>query len=280
MNREISVVHLVYVPFGVNLFQRFLDSYIGHEAGAQHKLVIMFNGVNEEDKLNPFLKIINSLGVNYETILSKEKWDISSYFFAAKNLDSEYLLFLNSYSRILADNWLHYYRSAMQKPNVGVVGATGAGWRSEFKNFLERNKNSHVKNLKSIIFMGLHFNKFRGPHLRTNAFYVKRREFLSLKYDKPFLERPIMDLTMDSKARTVYFEHGNRNMTYQFAKKGLKALVIDKYGNSYEPKDWPSARTFWISDQENLLVHDNRTLKYENEDERVRKILSYEAWGI
>src|SRR2546429_4501071 len=123
MSREISVVHLVYVPFGLELFQRFLDSYINHEAGVEHKLVIMFNGFEREEQVNPFLEISSSLGLNYEIILSQEKWDISSYFFAANKLDSEYLLFLNSYSIILADNWLYYYCSAMQQSNVGLVGA-------------------------------------------------------------------------------------------------------------------------------------------------------------
>jgi hypothetical protein len=280
MSGEISVVHLVYVPFGIDLFQRFLDSYIQHAAGAEHKLVIMFNGFDDEEKLNPFLATINSLGLSHDVLLSREKWDISSYFFAAKNLSSEYLLFLNSYSMILADDWLKFYSAALGEPNVGVVGATGAGWRSEFENYLERLGGSRVKHLKSLLFMRLHFSKFHGPHLRTNAFFVRRRDFLSLTYDKPLLERPVTDRTVDSKNRTVYFEHGDRNMTYQLARRGLRALVIDRHGNSYEPREWPSAKTFWIADQENLLIHDNRTLKYQNGDEQLRRMLSYEAWGI
>jgi len=280
MKSEISVVHLIHVPFGVSLFERFLGSYIEHRAGVDHRLVIMFNGVDGEDQIEPFLEIINSFGLDYDVILSKETWDISSYFFAARQLDSEYLLFLNSYSIVLADDWLYFYSLAMRKPQVGIVGATGAGWRSEFENFLERNQSIRAKNLKSLMFMRLHFNKFRGPHLRTNAFYVKRNQFLSLKYDKPLLERPLTDLALDSKARTVYFEHGNRNMTYQFAEKGLKSLVVDRFGKSYEPQDWLSSKTFWISAQENLLIHDNRTLKYENADEQLRRVFSYEAWGV
>src|SRR5262245_8694576 len=98
MKSEISIVHLIHVPFGVSLFERFLGSYIEHRAGVDHKLVIMFNGVDGEDQIEPFLEIINSFGLDYDVILSKETWDISSYFFAARQLDSEYLLFLNSYS--------------------------------------------------------------------------------------------------------------------------------------------------------------------------------------
>lgn len=282
MKSKISVVHLVYVPFGVDLFKRFLDSYVKHPSGIEHELIIMFNGFDKEDELKQFLEIIDSLNLDYEVVLSKEKYDVSSYFFAAKNLNSEYLLFLNSYSMILADNWLHFFYSAMQKENVGVVGASGAGWRSDLKNFWEYNNSfgSVLKEIKSFIFIGLHFGKFVCPHVRTNSFFVRRDNFLLLKYNNILTAGSFKDSSADSKNKTLYFEHGNRNMTYQFIKMGLKTLVVDRYGNSYEPEDWMSSKTFWISNQENLLVHDNRTLMYENGDEKLRKELSYAAWGI
>lgn len=42
MQSKISVVHLVYVPFGTDLLQRFLDSYAAHSSGIEHQFVIMF----------------------------------------------------------------------------------------------------------------------------------------------------------------------------------------------------------------------------------------------
>ena len=272
-------MHLVYVPLGAKLFQRFLDSYLKHPAGIEHKLVIMFNGFAEEKELSPFFEIINSLDLEYETILSAEKYDLGSYFSAARKLDSEYLLFLNSYSIILADDWLRFYYSAIRQPNVGVVGSSGGGWRSEFKRFRENAKYSFLENPKPFVFMRINFGKFRGKHLRTNAFMVKRELFLSLTYHKlspAFLPN---HSAKETKAKTLYFEHGNQSMTYQIAKKGLKAIIVDKYGNTHEPENWCQAKTFWISNQENLLIHDNQTLRYETGDEQVRKELSFWAWG-
>lgn len=282
MKSEISVVHLAYVPYGTELFEKFLHSYARHQAGIEHQLVILFNGFDRESEIEPFLKIIDAFGIDYETILSPEKYDISSYFYAAKNLDSEYLLFLNSFSVILADDWLRIYYAAMQKqPDVGVIGATGAGWRSEFRRYLRRIKiNTFAGEFKSLIFMWLNYRRFRGPHIRTTAFFIKRKVFLSLKYYELTLNFLSNHSEKDSKHRTLYFEHGNRNMTYQLTEMGLKTLVIDKYGKTYEPKDWMSAKTFWISEQENLLVHDNRTMTYQNGDKKVKEELSHWAWKI
>ncbi len=89
MKSEVSVVHLVYIPYGVELFERFLNSYVKRRAGIEHKLVILFNGFSREDELNPFLEVIDCFDLNYETILSDEKYDISSYFFAARNLGTD-----------------------------------------------------------------------------------------------------------------------------------------------------------------------------------------------
>lgn len=284
MQSEISVVHLVYVPFGTELFERFLDSYIKHPSGIEHQLVVMFNGFDDRVETEKFLEIIDSKNLDYKVLFSEEKFDISSYFFAAENLNTEYVLFLNSYSIILADGWLRLFYSALQTEKAGVVGATGAGWRNEFQSFLEREKNERISSfavkLKAMLYMWLHFGKAAYPHLRTNAFFARRKDFLSIEYHRLFPQKFLKPANYDTKNRTLYFEHGNKSLTAQFNKKGLKILLIDKYGNSYEPPDWMAAKTFWISEQENLLVHDNQTLRYENGDERLRKHLTYLAWGI
>ena len=51
-------------------------------------------------------------------------------------------------------------------------------------------------------------------------------------------------------------------------------------GKGYDISHWKESRTFWIAEQENLLISDNQTALYHNADSSYRKILSNNAWGI
>lgn len=283
MNPDIAVVYLSYVPFGTDLLSSFLESYLKKVPGIDHRLVIIFNGVQTDEDLEPFEEVIKGFGVQYEKILCDEPFDISAYFYAARRLKSDYFLFLNTYSVILAHNWLRYYYSAIQLPSVGIVGATGSGWRSGFSQFKNESSKSIFKNprnFKAALSKWLHFGRFKGPHLRTNAFFIRRNLFLSLTYHDLHFKVFVPNFRKESKLKTLYFEHGSKNMTYQVNERGMKAVVIDKYGNVYEKEDWMKAKTLWISEQENLLIQDNQTLKYELGSEDERKQLTYWAWGI
>ena len=69
-------------------------------------------------------------------------------------------------------------------------------------------------------------------------------------------------------------------MTNYYLKKGLKVLVMDKYGKTYGPDEFKNSGTFWIGEQENLLVSDNQTRIYRDADIEYRKLLTKLAWGI
>ena len=60
----------------------------------------------------------------------------------------------------------------------------------------------------------------------------------------------------------------------------MNAVIIDKHGDIFEPNDWVKAKTFWICNQENLLIQDNQTQKYQNGSEDLKKQLTYWAWGM
>ena len=74
-------------------------------------------------------------------------------------------------------------------------------------------------------------------------------------------------------------ESGRRGLSNQLLKKGFKMLVIDRYGRTFEIKDWPLSLTYWINDQKNLLVSDNRTRQFEKSTVEDRQKLSSSAWG-
>jgi hypothetical protein len=59
----------------------------------------------------------------------------------------------------------------------------------------------------------------------------------------------------------------------------MRALVVGRNGEAYEHAQWPESRTFWSADQQNLLVADNQTMKYQNAAPSQRVALSRQAWG-
>jgi len=283
---NLALVYLSYIPFGTEYLISFLNSYTNKKAGVEHKLVILFNGHQTEDEIKPFLEILNNSGVPFEYKVSPEKFDIGSYFYAAANLSTEYIAFVNTYSLILNDNWLLYLYQNLTKTGVGCVSATGSWsdyphndeYRSIIKDFLRLNFS--LNKLKKAIFFRFNFFPVVKPHLRTNAFMIKRTIFLNLKFGlvKPRILNTFTNYS-GTKLKSLCFEHGNTGMTNQIIQLGLRPLLVNKHGAGYEIKEWREARTFWTNDQENLLVRDNQTMKYELADKQRKNELIYAAWG-
>ncbi len=284
---SISLVYLSYTPFGTDYLKNFIESYKARLPGIEHELVILFNGETTEDKIQPFIKILGESGVSYKYLISPEKFDIVSYFYAARVLKTEYIAFVNTYSIVLHDNWLLYFYQNLIKKCVGVVGASG-GWGDFGHN------DEYQENIKSIfrfkinptlikksVFFRFNFYPKVPPHIRTNAFMIKRELFSSLKYPKvkPFILNIFIDFSK-SKLRSLCFEHGREGFTSQLIDKGMKAVLVDRYGKGFEMTKWPESKTFWLSEQEGLLVSDNQTRKYQEADWKTRKRLTYSAWGL
>lgn len=283
---NLALVYFSYIPFGKEYLTSFLNSYIGKVAGIEHKLIIVFNGHQNENEIDDFLHILRQSGVKFEYLLSPTFY-IGSYFYAADNLSAEHIAFVNTYSLILHDNWLLYLYQNLTQPRVGCVSATGSWsdhshndeYRSNIKDFLRFNFT--INKIKKAIFFRFNFFPFVKPHLRTNAFMIKRSIFLNLRFEpvKPRILNWFINYS-GTKLKSLCFEHGNNGLTNQIIQLGLRPLLVDKHGNGYELENWLEAGTFWTSEQENLLVSDNQTMKYQLADKQQKKDLIYAAWGV
>lgn len=255
----LSVVHLIYGPLGVEHVERFAASYRRHVAGADHELLLALNHASS-DLLAPFD------GLTYRTV-ETEGQDIDCYFAAARVCAEGRVLFLNSYSELLADGWL----AKLNRPYA--VAATGS-FESHFdaeaaamrvSRLYVRTYLARRAELRGLV---QEFKPFPNPHLRTNAFALDRDTFLSLSYEPD-----------GTKRGTLLFESGRRGMTTQLLNRGVPARVVGRDGRAYDIPEWPASRTFRLGSQENLLVGDNRTREYEAADPAVRSRLRLLAWG-
>ena len=229
--------------------QRFRASYSFFPAGIRHDLYIIFKGYPAEvdyEKARGLFK-----GLSFKAIYtSDDSFDIGSYYIAAAQASHDYVCFLNTSSEIQSDGWLLKLVGNLELPGVGIVGASGSyeapaphpGWKA---------------------------STFPNIHVRTNAFMMRRTEFLATQPD---------DFLAD-KIAVYQLEHGPNSLTRQMHRRGLQSLVVGRDGRGYSPAFWPISETFRQGNQRNLLVRDNQTETYRGASPALKQLLFASAWG-
>lgn len=314
----IAVIYLVWGPLGVAPLRRFMVSYRSHSAGVDHVLVLALNGLDADgakgrgpavsggaSEREELLAEIESIGVE-TVLLERPVLDLAAYVLVAQRLKHDRVCMLNSHSEPLANGWLAKLGAGLDHPSAGIVGASGSwfsnrswvahslGLPSAYRGLIpdrriareqfiqmssehpsgggeqvERDRvSAFVRNLPALPTQLIGFKPFPAWHLRTNAFMLERARLLSLRTGR-----------LASKMDTYRLESGKRSITAQIQSRGLRALVVDREGETYEPARWDRSRTLWQADQERLLVADNQTRLYANGGIDRRKLLSVLAWG-
>jgi hypothetical protein len=299
----IGLVYLVWGPLGLAPLRRFLDSYRRIDAGAEHELVLLLNGVDDE--------LSGQLGAELDGVahrllaLPAPVQDLAAYAQAATLLEHEHLCFVNSHAVVMAPSWLALLAAALERPQAGIVGASGS-WGS-IRSYLRfslglggpysqvfEDRRATIATLEAItarqdretprsyeqrripiLTYGLAvmdqahgFSAFPAHHIRTTGFMLRRELLGELRIGAP-----------RSKNDAYRLESGRRSLTAQIKSKGLDALVVGRDGRAYGPDEWFASRTFWRGDQENLLIADKQTGAFANGSPIERSVLSRYAWG-
>jgi hypothetical protein len=305
-----AVVHLVWGPLGPAPLREFLASYRRHPAGAEHELVVLLNGVTGDQRpaLDAELE-----GVPHRLLTLEEPvQDLAAYAHAARCLEHERLCFLNSYSVILAGDWLAKLEGALGQDRAGLVGATGswASARSATLNALflpnpyrgvvpgrrvareqllaielersgeqiEPSARPARSAIGSILATLRTLPPMPAQLLRFEGFpahHLRTNAFMGERATLMGLQLGAVARKMDAYA----LESGRHSLTRQVHARGLRTLVVARDGSFYDHQDWPRSRTLWQGDQEGLLIADNQTRMYTNGAIERRRLLSAFAWG-
>jgi hypothetical protein len=312
----IAVVHLVWGPLGPRPLHEFLASYRRHEAGAEHELIVLLNNV--PDPL-PAEFEAELQSVEHRLLHTPEPvQDLAAYAHAADRLEHERLCFLNSYSAILAPEWLAKLDHALDQPGAGLVGATGS-WASlhsaVLNAFLLPNPYRRVVPRRSVAReqmreIELELDAARAPDgAATLAPELPRRTLSgsvlsTLRSFRPMPEQLVrfapfpayhvrtnafmLDRStfaslrirpLGRKMDAYLLESGRASFTSQVRGMGQRTLVVARDGAFYDHPEWHASRTFWQGDQQGLLVADNQTRSYANGSYDRRRLLSAFAWG-
>jgi hypothetical protein len=300
-----SVVHLVRHGTPLGSLEQFLDSYRRHDAGVDHRLVLLCKGFGSPDELRPVLARLD--GLRAERIdVPDDGYDLTAYRRAAERLGDGVACYLNSNSVLLCDGWLAPLLSALT-PEVGIAGATGS-WHSAHSNALyllrlpsaytpvfpdrawhrTQSRRLHADGTTGAAagamahppLRYLHtayavsrslalFGPFPASHIRTNAFVIRNETMRRLHF-----------WPLRNKLRAWQLESGRGSITEQIRVQGLEALVVGRTGRGYAPGEWADSDTLCQADQDNLLVADNQTEVYRRADLELRTLLSKAAWGL
>jgi hypothetical protein len=237
---------------------------VRHPAGVEHELVVVFNGVGDEQR--PALEA--ELGATEHRLLTLERpvMDLAAYALAARSLEASRVCFLNSYSVILADGWLANLVAALELPGVGVAGATGS-WESRAEP-VAGGLEHWLYQLVKLREKRRQYPRFPNPHIRSTGFMLERDVMLELG-----LERA------RDKSEAYLLESGRHGITGQLRARGLRAVVVGRDGRAYEAGDWPQSGTYRSLEQRNLLISDNRSREWQHGSRRLRGSLSRRIWG-
>ena len=272
-----SRYHRSGAEVGLAPVSRFLKSYVAHEAGVSHRLLILRRGFRKSQTWAPYESEFNERGVAYGVLDVRDAGrDLGAYRQAVESSPADAYCFLNTSSEILCDGWLMHLHRAATSAGAGLVGATGS-----FESAYSRRASDHYGALKTgnVLTSARHwigtqrrrrdYPPYPNPHIRTNAFVLRQEVAVELHWG-PFRTR--YDATR--------CESGRSGLSQQAKALGLRNLVVGCDGRPRDESEWAESCTFRSGEQSNLLIADNRTREYQSGSSEERAMLAHNAWGI
>jgi hypothetical protein len=277
---------LVYLARGVEeglaSVKCFFDAYNEYTPDCPHDLIVIAKGWENQSERNE----LQALAIrNKATIYSMpdDGLDWAAYMRLAPQLKQDWLCFLNTHSRPRVKGWLRLLRVVADShaDNFGAVGATGS-LETLLPNVFARSNNYHgiqavviypvrvILNAYRYIANICDFTGFPNPHLRSNAFLVRR---------DLFIEYCQIQKLPRCKRDTTKLESGRNGFSAYLLAKGLRLFVTGADGNVYEWKQWINSFTFRTHEQQNLLVGDNQTNDYQTSAAHRKANLEFMTWG-
>ena len=231
---SLALVHLVRAANPTYHLEQFVAAYRAAPPGVQHLFVFACKGFTDHGivALGPVWRDLPNVILR----LPDTGFDLGSYRQACLQIPNEYVCFVNSYARPRVPNWLANLYAVARRPEVGISGATGS---------------------------------FQiDPHVRTNAFCMRRQQYLALVTHDPPNKQAACDL-----------EAGSESLTRRILARGFQARIVGRGNIDVDLRQAQGTRTFRWGRQENLLVADNRTDEYDHGNADWRAFLQRVAWG-
>ena len=250
----------------LNSIKEFIKHYKKHHSGSKHTLLICYKLLDKK-KIIYLRKMLTN--INYTEFIdpvSFNDYDFGSYKRVSKKYRSYKILFLNSHSYPLSNNWLKKLLFHYKKNTILGTSASNESFLTSLKlkkfykiiSFLKKYKR-YKKN----------FFPFPNPHIRTSSFLIRGSDFLTFTKNKIFL----------TKEDTWMAESGINGLTNFFIKKKFNIYVINSDGEKFSKKNWMFSRTFCYLSKSKSLISDKHVRKYFRLLKVDRLKSQHNVWG-
>jgi hypothetical protein len=268
MKKKILVCYLCTPYVSKNVFIDFINNYLKYDPGEKHELLICFKNL-DKNSIKSYVRLLKK--IQYSIFLDQKNdndFDFMSFYRVAKKYKDYLILFLNSQSYPIVNNWLkliakHY------KPNR-FIGTTGSYESISSMSFFRNNHENYLNFFLRIIKFFVHFPLFPNPHIRTTGFMLASKDYLKFKFENKY----------NSKFDAWKTESGRSSLTNFFKKKNFEIIVANSDGNIFFENDWRKSNTYATNNQEKLIISDKRTRKYLDFKISDKKIKEKIVWGL
>ncbi len=246
--------------------KKFIEHYKKYNSGIEHSLLICLKMLKKKDVLliKNYLKNINY--IEFIDPIETNDYDFGSYKRVCMLYPNKQILFLNSHSYPICDNWLS--KLAENSDENSLIG-TSASNESLLNSVILKKKYKIFSYILKKIYYKKIFNPFPNPHIRTSSFLVNSNIFLNYINKKKIL----------SKFDTWVIESGKNSLSNHFKKMNYKIYVVNSDGERFFEKNWQFSETYNFLQTSKSIISDKHTRKYEllNEDDKI--ISRIKVWG-
>ena len=282
-NNTGNALSLVYLARGKNAglkpIKQFIKAYKLHNPGCPHKLFVIMKGWDSNLKSDKEVvsDLFQQLGAEIID-MPDNGFDWGAYFRFASNDQSEYICFLNTFSRPLAKDWLAHLYINIKAQNVGMCGATGSlsGWRFKFPITGFWDKDYLLTPFRIVWRLILHIRYAKyfpdnfSPHIRSTGFIVKGEQFRDFISFTNF-PKTIFDVYL--------LESGIQSYSSYILNLGQCLKIVDSLGKSFDIHQWSTSKTYCCPGQPGLIIADNNTDFYKQKTRVQKRKMEYDTWN-
>lgn len=238
----VCVIYVARYADGVACYKRFMES-LEKQSLQSFGLFILYKGFPDIDTMIEWHRFCNHADTSSCMICDKG-YDLTAYRIGAETVSAPVLVLFNTSSELVASDAL--VKLTQYVSTGDAVGAFGS-WESFQKKWWHR----------------LFWPSFPNPHLRTNAFAIRRETFLRVWPKK-----------CRTKIGCWMWESGYGG----FTRRLKRAFVATRFDDNLR---WPAwSRSGFRHCNELLLVEDNQSRRYEKANDEAKQRLVKATWGL
>ncbi len=266
MKNKPIVCYLFTIFDKIEYIKNFRDYYLKFNAGIDHDLIICFKLLDS----NQINNIINELSdikfYNFVDPHNKNDFDFGSYKRIAEIHYDKQILFMNSHSYPICDNWL--LKLINHSSHNSLIGTSASNESILFSIKLKKYYKIFSYLLKKFLF-NKKFNSFPNPHIRTSSFLVNGQVFFDY----------IKDIKIQNKVNTWEIESGKKSLTNFFKSKNYNIYVVNSDGKKFTEKNYIYSETYCYSKQSKSIISDKHTRKYLSLSHEDKNLSQFKVWG-